>query len=220
MLFKTWLGSSIGKKQTVAVTGLGISLFAFLHVSGNMMMFFSPEMYNIYGHQLVHNPVFPALELLLLAAFLFHIVLAVSLAMENRRARPKDNVSWGTWPKRSSFAARTMIYSGLLLLVFMVLHLQTFKFGHEYTVMTSAGEVRDLYRLLIEKFQNPVYVVWYEISLVVLGIHLSHGIASSFQSLGIMGVRNPKLRLVAWGFAILVAGGFMAQPLWIYFGGV
>src|SRR5690349_20806081 len=104
--FRSWLSTSIGKKQTVALTGFGISLFALMHMAGNLIMFVSPELYNIYGHNTVHNPVFPALELLLLAAFLFHIALAGWLALENRRARPQGNASWGNWPKRSSFAAR------------------------------------------------------------------------------------------------------------------
>ncbi len=217
--FFAWLGSSVGKKQVVGLTGFGIALFAVLHMSGNLVMLVSPQAYNMYGHQLVHNPVFPALEALLLLAFVFHVVLASQLWFRNRAARPRNNSSAGSGAKRSSFAARSMILSGLLLFVFLVLHLITFKYGAHYTVVYNGVEVRDLYRLIQEKFHSPLYVAWYVFSLVVMGVHLSHGIASLFQSMGIAGVRNAKLQAVSIGIATVLTAGFILQPLWIMFGG-
>jgi len=213
--FKTWIRSSVGKKQVVGLTGLGIAFFALMHMAGNLMMFFSPKLYNMYGHQMVHNPVFPLLELLLLVAFLVHVGFTIWLVRDNSRARPRGNASTGTWPKRSSFAVRTMALSGLLLLAFLILHVITFKYGTYYAVSYDGVEVRDLYRLLVEKFQSPLYVAWYSLCLIILGAHLSHGIGSIFQSLGIASVRNPTLRRVSWGLAILIAGGFFIQPFWI-----
>ena len=213
--FFAWLGSSVGKKQVVGLTGFGIALFALLHMAGNLMMFFSPRAYNIYGHQTVHNPAFPFLEGLLLAAFGFHVVLATQLWLENRRARPMDNYSAGSGPKRSTFAARSMFFTGLLLFVFLVLHLITFKYGTYYSVNYDGVEVRDLYRLMVEKFQSPTYVAWYILCLVVLGIHLSHGITSLFQSMGLGSARNPALKRFGMALAIVIAGGFIAQPIWI-----
>lgn len=182
-------------------------------------MLISPKAYNMYGHQMVHNPVFPALEMLLLAAFVFHVVLATQLWFRNRAARPRNNISPGSGDKRSSFAVRSMILSGLLLLVFIVLHLITFKFGPHYTVVYDGLEVRDLYRLIQEKFQSPAYVAWYILALLVMGLHLSHGIASLFQSMGFASVRNPRLQKVSFGVAWGVTAGFILQPLWIMFGG-
>ncbi len=188
-------------------------------MSGNLVMLVSPQAYNMYGHQMTHNPVFPALEVLLLAAFIFHVVLATQLWFRNRAARPHNNISAGSGAKRSSFAVRSMILSGLLLLVFIVLHLITFKFGPHYTVVYDGVEVRDLYRLIQEKFHSPGYVAWYILALVVMGVHLSHGIASLFQSMGLAGVRNPKLQVVSLGVAWVLTAGFILQPLWILFGG-
>jgi succinate dehydrogenase / fumarate reductase cytochrome b subunit len=214
--FKAWLGSSVGKKQVVGLTGLGIAFFALMHMAGNLMMLISPQAYNLYGHATTHNPVFPLLEALLLAAFLFHIVLAIQLALRNRAARPQGYVSHGSGPKRSTFAARSMILTGLLVLCFLVLHILTFKYGPYYSVVYDGVEVRDLYRLVSEKFHEPIYVVWYLFSLVVLGLHLSHGFSSLFQSMGLGSARNPVLRQISWAFAIVVSGGFIIQPLWFF----
>ncbi|MBY0369661.1 cytochrome B subunit [bacterium] len=213
--FKSWITSSVGKKQIVGLTGFGIALFALMHMAGNLIMFISPKLYNIYGHQTTHMPLFPLLELLLLVAFLTHIGFTLWLVRDNKRARPVGNVSTGKWPKSASFAVRTIALSGLLLLVFLVLHVITFKYGTYYSISYDGVEVRDLYRLLVEKFQSPTYVAWYSLCLVILGLHLSHGIASICQSLGITGVRNPTLRKVSWALAILIAGGFFIQPFWI-----
>lgn len=188
-------------------------------MAGNLVMLISPQAYNMYGHQMTHNPVFPALEVLLLVAFGFHVVLASQLWFRNRAARPMNNISAGSGAKRSTFAARSMILSGLLLFVFIVLHLITFKFGTHYTVVYDGVEVRDLYRLIQEKFHSPSYVAWYIIALVVMGIHLSHGIASLFQSMGLASVRNARLQAVSIGVAVILTGGFILQPLWTMFGG-
>lgn len=214
--FKAWLGSSVGKKQVVGLTGLGIAFFSLMHMAGNLLMFVSARAYNLYGHNLTHGPAFPVLELLLLAAFIFHIVFAVQLSLLNRRARPQGYVSTGSGLKKATFASRSMILSGLLVLVFLVLHIFTFKYGTYYSVSYDGVEVRDLYRLIAEKFHEPLYVFWYLFSLVVLGLHLSHGISSLFQSMGLGSARNPVLRQISWAFALVVAGGFIAQPIWFF----
>lgn len=213
--FLTWFGSSVGKKQVVGLTGLGIAFFALMHMSGNLLMIISPKAYNVYGHQMVHNPIFPFLELLLLAAFVFHVGLAIQLSLRNRAARPKGNASFGSGPKRATFASRSMILTGLLVFVFLVLHIVTFKYGTYYSVNYDGVEVRDLYRLISEKFQSPVYVGWYLFSLVVLGVHLSHGVSSLFQSMGLAGARGRALRQFSWALAIVIAGGFFIQPIWM-----
>lgn len=213
---KTWICSSVGKKQVVGLTGLGIALFALLHMAGNLMMFVSPKLYNLYGHQVVHMPAFPLLELLLLVAFLVHVGFTISLVRDAQRAKPRGNAPGAKGPKRTSFAARTMILSGLLLLAFLVLHVITFKYGPYYSISYDGVEVRDLYRLLVEKFQSPLYVGWYALCLVLLGLHLSHGIASVFQSLGFQSARHPKLRAFSWVLALVIAGGFFMQPFWIF----
>jgi succinate dehydrogenase / fumarate reductase, cytochrome b subunit len=214
--FLTWFGSSVGKKQIVAFSGLGLAIFTLSHMAGNLLMFLSPRAYNLYGHSLVSNPAFPLIEATLALAFIVHIVLAIQLSIRNRNARPMGYASWGSGPKRTDFAARSMALTGLLVLSFLILHIITFKYGAHYVAVYDGMEVRDLYKLIHEKFQEPIYVAWYVLSLVVLAIHLSHGISSVFQSLGLFSARTVFLRQLAWAFSIVVAGGFITQPLWIF----
>jgi succinate dehydrogenase / fumarate reductase cytochrome b subunit len=112
-----------------------------------------------------------------------------------------------------------MALSGLLLLAFLILHLITFKWGTYYSVQYGGIEMRDLYRLVAEKFQNLWFVGWYLLCLCLLGLHLSHGFAATFQSLGFGRVRNRGLRIAGWLFATIVAGGFISQPLYFILGG-
>ncbi len=214
--FRIWFGSSVGKKQVVAFSGLGLAVFTLSHMAGNLLMFISPRAYNLYGHSLVSNPAFPLIEATLALAFLVHIGLAIQLSVRNRKARPVGYTSWGSGPKKTDFAARSMVLTGLLVLSFLVLHIITFKYGAHYVAVYDGVEVRDLFKLIQEKFQQPLYVAWYVFSLVVLGVHLSHGVSSVFQSLGLFSARTVFLRQLAWAFAIVVAGGFITQPLWVF----
>src|SRR5687768_6460911 len=130
MAMKTLLKSTIVRKQIVALTGLALSGFVLMHMSGNCLMFFGPAVYNEYSHKLITNPLIYVAEVGLVAMFLIHIVLAVGLTLENRKARP---VAPGAIPsaheKRARFGSKSMVLTGILVFVFLVLHLITFKFG-------------------------------------------------------------------------------------------
>ena len=107
-----------------------------------------------------------------------------------------------------------MIVSGLVLLVFVPIHLVTFKYGPIY----MAGGVRDLYRLLIEVFQSPGYVVFYVITMTIVALHLRHGVASSLQSLGLIPAGWTRAFLgLCLTVALAVGGGFVLIPIYIYF---
>jgi succinate dehydrogenase / fumarate reductase cytochrome b subunit len=108
-----------------------------------------------------------------------------------------------------------MIVSGTVTLVFVVWHLITFKYGPYYT---ATGGERDLYRLLIEVFRQPVYVVLYTVCMVILGLHLRHGVSSAFQSLGLVPVAWTRTILrTGLALALLITAGFVVIPIWIYF---
>jgi succinate dehydrogenase / fumarate reductase cytochrome b subunit len=218
--WKAYLGSSIGKKKLVGLTGLAISLFTLTHMAGNLLMFVSADAYNLYSHALVSNPAIYLAEAGLVAFFLIHVLLTVKLTMDNRAARPAGYQHAAHGGKKTSFAAKTAILTGLLLLAFVVLHLQTFKFGPVYMTTVDGVEMRDIYTLVIEKFREPGYVAWYLLSLVLLGMHLSHGFKASFQSLGLFASNHPTIAKLGWAFAIIVAGGFITQPLAVYFFGL
>lgn len=211
--------STVGRKTLVALSGLGLSGFTLMHMSGNLLLLVGAEPYNKYSHSLISNPLIYFAEVGLVVLFLLHFGLAIRLTLQNRCARP-EGYRESQREKGTTFAARTMIYSGLLLLVFLVLHLITFKFGEHYSVTYQGVEMRDLHRLVVEKFQSPLYVGWYLFSLVVLGLHLSHGLAASLQSLGLASSVNCKVRKLGYLVAGIIMVGFMVQPIVLMWKGV
>ncbi len=212
--------STIGKKCLVGLSGLAISLFVFVHMLENMLLIVGPEAYNKYTYALTstHLLVYPA-EVGLVIVFTLHIVLAFQLFFSGKISKPAGRYFQQGTEKGSSFAARTMILSGSLLFVFLILHLITFKWGAYYSVTYDGVEMRDLYRLVVEKFTEPLYLGWYLLCLVVLGLHLSHGFKSAFQSIGLMSSLNPTIKKLGLIFAVVVAGGFISQPLYLFFTG-
>lgn len=215
------LSTSVGKKWLVGLTGLVWSGFVLTHMAGNMLILVSAEKYNTYGHMLVSNPGLPLAELFLVVTLIMHMGLALKLARENRVAKGMKPAMVPTKDQcdRATFASRTMVYSGLLIFVFLVLHLITFKYGPHYKVVYGGVEMRDLHKLIVEKFKDPTYVGFYIFCLCVLGLHLSHGIASVLQTTSLGSIRNGCIKKIAYTFAAIVALGFISQPVYILFGG-
>jgi succinate dehydrogenase / fumarate reductase cytochrome b subunit len=216
---KGYLSSTIGKKQIVAVTGLIWAGFVLTHMAGNMLILVGADAYNKYSYTLISNPFLIIAELILAVSFLIHVGLAIQLSIQDKAARPiKPYQLPSNCEKRASFASRTMIYTGLVTLVFVIWHLKTFKWGSEYTTTVHGVEMRDLHKLVLEKFSDPLYFGLYIAALIVLGLHLSHGASSLVQSLGFGSVRNKKLKRAGWAFAAIVALGFISQPLYVFLG--
>lgn len=212
------LCSTIGKKQLVGVTGLGLSLFVLIHMLENMLILIGPRAYNEYSHMLVSNPLIYIAEIGLLAFFVAHLGIALRLTWQNCGARGSRYAVWSNGAKGTSIIQRSLWGQGLLILVFVILHLATFKYGPYYTANYGQGEIRDLHKLVIEVFHEPGYVAWYIFVLMVLGFHLSHGVGSSFQTFGIHHPRYQKcIRCLSIGYAGVVAIGFIVQPIYVYF---
>jgi succinate dehydrogenase / fumarate reductase cytochrome b subunit len=208
--------STVGTKLLIAVTGLMLVGFLVFHLAGNLLLFFGPAEYNEHAHALISNPLVIPAELGLLAIFLLHVVKAVGNFLANRRARPDgyETKARARGPSRKTWASSTMIASGLLTLVFVPLHLATFKYGPYYS---TADGIRDLYRLMIEVFQKPGYVVFYAITMTVIGMHLRHGVSSSLQSLGLIPTRWTRAFLTAGLLlALAIGSGFVLMPVYIY----
>ncbi len=202
----------------MGITGLVWSGFVLSHMAGNMLIFVSAEAYNKYGHAIITNPILPLAEAVLVLSLLLHAALGIKLSIENKRARPLGYAVLPKGEKRASFSSRTMAYTGSLILAFVILHIATFKYGTLYTVSYNGVEMRDLHRLIVEVFQSTGYVLWYVVSLVLLGFHLSHGFSSIFQSLGFNHPRyTPCIRAIGTVYAVIVAAGFLSQPLYVYF---
>jgi succinate dehydrogenase / fumarate reductase, cytochrome b subunit len=213
-----WSCSTLGRKQLIGLTGVGLSLFMMIHMLENMLILVGPQAYNNYTHFLTSNPLIYLAEAGLVALFLGHIFLASAISIKNWGARTTSYAVTASGAKATSLTQRTLWAQGLLILVFLILHLITFKYGTEYSVNYGQGEIRDLHRLVIEVFKTPIYIGWYLVALVVLGFHLSHGVGSAFQTMGLHHVRYQGLiRKFSLLYAVVVAGGFIVQPLYVFF---
>jgi len=209
--------SSVGTKILIGVTGLALFAYLLIHVVGNLLVFLGPDFFNKYAYTLEGNPLLPIIEIGLLLIFLIHVYKTVRMYLGNQQARPVRYVrkEYAGRPSRKTFASSTMIFSGLWLLVFIVIHVKAFRYGNEYP--WPAGG-RDLYRLEMENFQNPLMVGFYVLSMLVVGSHLWHGVSSGFQSLGADRPAWTRFILPAGKvIAVLIAGGFIVIALWAHF---
>lgn len=212
--------SSVGTKILIGLTGLALFLYLIVHIAGNLIVFAGRDAFNSYSHALLSNPLVPVIEVVLLLIFIAHIYKTVKMYVANQQARPVRYVRkrWAGAPSRKSFASTTMIASGLWLLAFVIIHVRQFKYGPEYTAPDTG--MRDLYRLEMENFANPVLVGFYVLSMLVVGSHLWHGVSSAFQSLGADHPRwTPRILAAGKVFAVLIAGGFIVIALWAHFVG-
>jgi succinate dehydrogenase / fumarate reductase cytochrome b subunit len=214
-----FLSSSVGTKILVALTGLGFAAFLVTHLAANLLVLVDPHTYNEYSHKLISNPLIYIAEAGLVVLFLVHAFKAVMVTLRNREARGGRYAvkRRAGHTSRKSLASSTMIVTGIWLLLFIVIHLKTFKFGPWYD--TPDG-MRDLSRLVHEVYAEPLHVVFYILSMVVVGMHLSWGLSSAFQSMGLEHPRyNGLIRGTGLAVAILMALGFALIPAVIYFGG-
>lgn len=211
------LGSTVGKKYVMGITGLIWAGFVLAHMAGNLLIFVSTDAYNAYGHAITSGNLIYVAETVLILALIAHVYTAFSLTAANRAAKEQKYAVAASGEKRVSLASRTMAIQGTLILAFVIYHLITFKFGTYYETTVNGVVMRDLARLMREVFQEPAYVVWYVICLSLLGFHLSHGVGSVFQSLGLMNGRcRGVLRKLSLAYAAIVALGFIAQPLYLF----
>lgn len=215
--FRRVFSSSVGTKLLIGITGLALFAYLILHLVGNLLVFFGQETFNAYSHALISNPLVVPVEIGLLLIFLLHVYKAVTNYLHNTAARPVryDKKEWAGYKSRKSLASSTMIWTGLVTLLFVVVHLKQFKFGAWYEI--GDPPIRDLYRTEAEIFSAPAWVAIYVACVVLVGVHLRHGIASAFQSVG---ADHPLYtrRLVLWGtvFAIIIGAGFAIIPVWVY----
>jgi succinate dehydrogenase / fumarate reductase, cytochrome b subunit len=211
--------SSIGSKFLIAFTGLALLVFLVAHLAGNLLFIAGPDAFNEYSHKLISNPLVYVAELGLLAVFVLHIFKTIALVAGSYSARPQRYAK-KKWAKskndrsRKSLSSSTMILTGTIVLLFVVTHLATFKFGTYYE--TPEG-IRDLYRLQLAVFSNPGYVAFYLVAMGVIVFHLWHGASSAMQSFGIDSPTwTPRVRLMGRGLAVSLGLGFAILPIYTF----
>jgi succinate dehydrogenase / fumarate reductase cytochrome b subunit len=215
--FRRLFSSSVGTKLLVGLTGLALFAYLILHLVGNALIFAGPETFNAYSHALISNPLIPPIEVGLLAVFLVHVYKAVTNYAANRAARPAGYAmkKYARHTSRKSLASSTMIWSGVVIFLFILVHVKQFKYGAWYQVENT--DVRDLARTEFEVFSQPLWVAFYVICTLLVGLHLRHGVSSGFQSLGLDHPVYTR-RLTTWGvvLAAIIGGGLALIPIWLY----
>lgn len=203
--------STNGKKVVMAVTGAILFLFVIGHLLGNLQIFEGPAKINAYGHFL-HSigELLWIVRIVLIISVILHITATVQLALRNMRARPvgysrKEAIN-------SSYASRTMYWSGPIVLAFVIFHLLQFTAG--YIHPGSQFIEGDVYHNLVAGFQVWWVSAWYIFSIILLGFHLRHGIWSMFQSVGYNHPRHtPLLKNAAFAIALLIVLGYISIPI-------
>lgn len=214
---KQSINSSIGGKLVVAVTGLLLVGFIIAHLSGNLLIFAGKDAINSYAAGLRK---FPALlwvaRIGLLLAAAGHIYFTIRLNLRNRSARPQQYVK-KTYA-RASLQSRTMVLSGLVVVFYVFYHLAHLTWRVTDPYLATLGEF-DVYEMLVHSFRQPLVAGFYVIAVCLLGMHLSHGVSSVFQTLGVNHPKyNPFIRAIGPVLGALLAFGYISIPVAILIG--
>lgn len=216
--------SSLGSKVLMAFTGLALTGFVIAHMIGNLQVFAGPEVLNGYAENLKHMPALLWIARVgLLALFVGHIVYGIRLWRLNRAARPVL-YHFKTY-REASLASRTMLWTGLVILAFVLFHLAHYTFGFigtangvNYLDLKDPQGRHDVYAMTVHGFRNPVVSLTYVVAMGLLAFHLSHGFQSLFQSLGLNHPRwTPLLKATGLALATVVFAGNSSMPLAVLF---
>jgi len=211
--------STLGRKYIMGITGFALVGFIVIHMLGNLQIFLGRDVINHYAVLLKSSAeLLWAFRLGLLAMVALHIAAAISLARDNRKARPRGYDAEAT--VQASYASRTMIWSGLIVVSFVVYHILHFTAKvtdpayHEMKTILDGKEVTDVYAMVVAGFSNVWIAGFYIIAVGLLCIHMSHGVSSMFQSLGLRTKKNQAaLALLAAGLSWVIFLGMSSVPL-------
>ncbi|MFQ3573562.1 MAG: succinate dehydrogenase cytochrome b subunit [Thermodesulfovibrionales bacterium] len=207
----------VGKKIIMAVTGLFLLLFLIVHLIGNSTIYIGPDGINTYAKGL-HSlpPLVWSFRIAMLLVFSLHVYFGIRLTLENRQAKPNGYAISKTL--KTTFGSKTMIWSGLIILAFLIYHLLHFTLQvtqpHFVAVQNPDAFGRpDVYKMIILSFQKIAISLIYAVGLSALMIHLTHGVQSIFQTLGINNDRiMPKIKALGIFVAIVLLVAYMAIP--------
>ena len=219
--FSSYLRSSIGMKQLMAITGLILLGFVIAHLLGNLLIYAGPDALNSYAVGLRElGPVLWIARLVILGAVILHIGAAVRLVSLNRAARP---VRYQVFrPRTTPFYARAVAWTGLIIFAFVVFHLLHLTFGvvfPDHFARYDAEGRHDVYAMTVLGFQNVVVSGWYILAVGLLAFHLAHGIPSLFQTLGLRHPKyTPTIEKVGHWLAALLFIGYASIPVAVLLG--
>lgn len=186
-----FFNSSLGRKYIMALTGFAMVGFVIAHLFGNLQVFLGPEAINRYGSFLRSmGELLWVARIGLLGMILLHVWAAIKLSAENKAARPIAYENYD--PTAASYASRTMLMSGLIILFFIIYHLLHFTVqipginftDTDFRLMHDAQERHDVFGMMVLGFRQPLVSLFYIVGVALLALHLSHGVSAMFQSLG------------------------------------
>lgn len=223
------LNNVVSRKILMAITGLAMSLYMVGHLLGNLQLYFNQPQFDGYAHFLTVDmkPFVWVVRIGLLGIILTHIIDSYSLLKTNYAARPVayHSKTWArTKSKKSqkSWASTLMQISGGIVLFFIIFHIWHFTMKHPVASPApglGANGKYQLAQLVINEFRNPIVVAIYVGSLLLIGMHLWHGISSALVTMGAYSPRNKMLvALIGYGFTLIIVGGFISFPVLIYTG--
>tara|TARA_B100001093_G_C26855809_1_gene1027354 strand:- start:4429 stop:5103 length:675 start_codon:yes stop_codon:yes gene_type:complete len=211
--------SSLGKKYLMALTGLFLCSFLVIHFLGNIALFTDSIQFNEYTRFMSSNPIIRVMEIVLVAGFLTHIIDAIMLTRANKKAQP---VKYAMNKNKSSWYSRNMGLTGSVILVFLVLHLQSFWYEYKFgevlmTIDSSGNEIKDMFTIVKTAFSEWWYSSIYVLAMIILGSHLNHGFQSAFQSVGLRHKKyTPTVKMLGTGFSITITLGFISFPIYFF----
>tara|TARA_R110002126_G_scaffold41590_8_gene120875 strand:- start:9910 stop:10563 length:654 start_codon:yes stop_codon:yes gene_type:complete len=211
---RRFLTSSLGQKTLMALTGLGLVGFLVAHLAGNLTLFQGAEALNEYEHKLESfGPLLYVAEAGLGLLFVVHIGLALRVTARNREARGVG-YRQRTHMGESTVASRSMLISGLVLLLFLLVHLIDFRVPKAM----GSDSVEDMGVAVIDRLTSPIGFLIYMVGLTAMGLHLRHAFASAFQTLGVSHPRYSLwLRNAGFGLAVVLFVGFASIPIYLMF---
>ncbi len=215
-LFKT----SVARKVAMALSALFLILFLIIHLAVNLTSVISESTFNELSHFMGTNPLIQfAMQPVLLAGVIFHFVMGFVLEIQNKRARGSEKYYAYNGGANSSWMSRNMIITGVMILLFLGLHLWDFWVGemnYKYIQFNEPNPTR-YYHELIEKFHEPLRVGMYVLCFVFLCLHLLHGFQSAFQSMGWKdNARKKLISQVGNWYSYIICGGFIFIALFHY----
>ena len=217
----SYFSSKIFQKALAAFSGGFLVLFLLGHLAGNLQLFIPGELgqkqFNPYALFMTTNPAVIALSYVTYTSIILHSILTIYLVVKSKLARPiKYQVSSGN--SNSSWASRNMAFLGTMLLIFIIIHLRSFWYEmHFGDIGIDKWGNKDLHTVTVSAFQNIFYTGFYILSMLMLAFHLSHGVGSAFQTLGLNTSKYEKsITFFGKGIAIIIPLIFATIPIVLY----
>lgn len=229
LLFMNWfvrfLTSSIGQKLVMSLSGLFLISFLVIHLIGNLQLLVPDggQTFNLYAKMMTTNPLIKTVSYLLYGSIALHAVLGLLLWQQNKSASGGAS-RYAVGTPKTTVTSRNMATLGSIMGIFLIIHMYQFwlkmKLGWTEMVRYEGYdyEVKNLYEIVDIAFSNPLYVIFYVVCMIAVGMHLHHGFQSAFQTLGLNHRKyTPLIKFVGSAISVVIAAGFAIIPIWFYF---